>query len=1251
MISETYINALLADATYAERLADGDEGERLAGKLSERMTPQLAEFIAANFEIVAHKESDDTQGSGFDATVWRGKTGTEYAGKVYVSMQGTAGLGDFLTDVDLSTSGAARTQLVDMVNWWSSITTPTGQQATQIRQLTDASGPSDNDYFEEAPAVAGTGQLLGVTRVTVNGHSLGGHLAAAFARLFGGSLTIDHVATFNSAGFNPLSNRVFTDLESLLGTGAGRFLGERQNNYFAQHGLNVTTNTFFNSQIGTRVELFNEHSGLLGTHVPDHFMYKLTDALALATAMEKLDPNLTIAQVNTLLEAAAGSQVQGSLEGVLDGLRRLILGGTVTPTPVGDANDSTPSRVSFHEGVEALTAADNEAFQALTGKVTIETLYSAAAARDDFAALLSLTLGLSFSVRLTEPEVGRTATEALRAVHAPAYQQWLADRDRIAQGADRSTLNFTDAYLYDRVALLSSLSAANLRDLPYDTNGGLITGIPLSAPIQYEDRASGSTYTVSARGASPQSPGIERVVFGTAGNDTGLEGRTGNDRIYAGSGGDTLNGREGNDYLEGGTGYDTYHFNGSFGHDTVLDADQTGNLWFDGEALTGTMKKLPGSSNVWVDDAGKFVFVWQRNAQTGLGDLIVGRREAAHSGKVVGTVTVRNFGDAELGLTLSQQPATFSSADTNGPLAMWLHAPTDAEVSNAQLTADVWLNGVREYTNTDPVAHWIHAAGFGGQVITTGDGADTINVGRNYNANNTNFPTPQPGEDRDVVDSGGGNDVIYTGFGSDVVNAGAGNDTVFAAGYGSTQNHDPADAASSDLIDGGAGDDQLYGSMGGDLLFAGEGNDGLTGLEGSDVLIGGVGDDGLAGDGVYALTATELRSVIGAIYAADGGDDLLDGGEGRDRLVGGVGRDQLLGGGGNDTLYGDTDGNQVAGGHNMAWLPGEWHGSDTLDGGDGNDYMLGGGADDRLLGGLGNDRIAGDQYDGGTASIEAVYHGADWIDSGEGSDIVHGDGGNDSVHGGAGDDQLWGDDGEDLVDGGAGVNALYGGAGSDRLVSAGDEDQLEGGAGADVFAAAYTGPASALRRMDIQDNAVEDGVDLSDLDITSVAMQRSNDGRGLTLLNEDAGISVHMASFFADDASTSKVSVNLGAVTLSDGVQLSGADIFEATRSVATEGDDSLLGYAGDDVLAGLGGNDSGAGTDTLVADSNGDQLFGGEDADRVIVASGVTEGWLRKARWQGREPRRNAGCSRAWPARRMNAGPGANASAWRYTA
>ncbi len=53
-INDTYVNALLADAAYADNLQDGLSGGSLAIQLAPTMTQPLAAFIAANFSIVSH---------------------------------------------------------------------------------------------------------------------------------------------------------------------------------------------------------------------------------------------------------------------------------------------------------------------------------------------------------------------------------------------------------------------------------------------------------------------------------------------------------------------------------------------------------------------------------------------------------------------------------------------------------------------------------------------------------------------------------------------------------------------------------------------------------------------------------------------------------------------------------------------------------------------------------------------------------------------------------------------------------------------------------------------------------------------------------------------------------------------------------------------------------------------------------------------------------------------------------------------
>ena len=359
-LENAFANALLADATYALKNSslDGLTGSFLANDLDlkGRMTPELAKYLGDHYTVVNHIETGDVLGSGFDATVWRENS----TGKLTVSMQGTSGLQDFLRDADLAVTGNARSQIVDMVNWWFKITTPVGQNARQIAltPVYDNSTPPIElgTQYTAALDVPGTGLISAsnlIGGIEVNGHSLGGYLASAFTRLFGNQANVAHTSTFNSAGFAPGSEPVFTNLQNLIGVsyGLGRFPSQsQQTNYFAKHGLNVTTNSFWFSQQGQRIELFNEAST---AQLPNHFMYRLTDTLALGNAMSQLDTSVDTARMNLILSASS-NRTEASVEYVFDALLRALKGPAIFRTTVGDASDSATTRLDYHAALSAL---------------------------------------------------------------------------------------------------------------------------------------------------------------------------------------------------------------------------------------------------------------------------------------------------------------------------------------------------------------------------------------------------------------------------------------------------------------------------------------------------------------------------------------------------------------------------------------------------------------------------------------------------------------------------------------------------------------------------------------------------------------------------------------------------------------------------------------------------------------------------------------------------------------------------------
>jgi trimeric autotransporter adhesin len=916
-INNTFINALLADATYVDGLIEGNtplKGSDLVNKLKSRLTPDLAQYLADNFEVVTQKLNGDElsgsdAGSGFDVTVWKSKA----TGQVYVSTRGTEGKADFVADADLTVFGLAREQVIDMANWWLKSRASAGTMATQIRMA----GTTDPVYsagtIVAATPVPGDGTLSNVTSVVVNGHSLGGHLATAFARLFGGTITVVEVNTFNSANFNPASNMRFAEFSSALGLGSTQFPAN-QTNFYAAHGPDVTTQNITQGQIGQRVSLFNEESSAAEwLTVPNHFMFKLTDALALGASIEKLDTSLNLSKLNTLLEAGS-HQTKATLEWVLDSVRKIV-GIEATPLPVGDAGDSPDSRKDFHAALAQLQV--NTTFKALAGKLKFELVHDASIAKTDFAAFLSLQAGAAFSLRLKNS--ADSASEAqLYAANRAAYEPWLADKTLRNQNGDLSKLNFTDTYLNDRSAYANTLIERNIKDI-----GGIV---PNRQNLRFYDSAT-DTQILAGAGSSNRSI----ISFGD-GKANPLDGGAVNDRLYGGAGSDTLDGKAGNDYLEGGTGTDTliggagddvliggkeadtYQFEGLWGNDTITDADGLGNITIAGQAINGLTQV---QDNVW-ENASKTLVLTQviagaASAASGgqpVTNLIIGQRTSPGSGSINATITVNNWKDGNLGITLGTQT---KNIDNNGFVVADAFTKEGTEINEGGFFGES--------------QHWIRSADAvsGPITIDAGKGNDLI-------GGNSQAETISGGSGNDFIAGGGGKDILLGGAGFDWIvadasarpNGGLDKDGNFItsptfaqaytptdqttltdsgmqgyswAGYfGGGQNKQQASVPTSGqgngysmdtsdvFIDGGDGSDHIWSSAGNDILLGGEGayRDFINGGYGDDLIIGGEGSDALSGDDIFynlgdeysqhgQLTATylDIDSKLLRIYAGD----------------------------------------------------------------------------------------------------------------------------------------------------------------------------------------------------------------------------------------------------------------------------------------------------------------------------------------------------------------------------------------------
>ncbi|MBO0348364.1 hypothetical protein J0895_04435, partial [Phormidium pseudopriestleyi FRX01] len=183
-----------------------------------------------------------------------------------------------------------------------------------------------------------------------------------------------------------------------------------------------------------------------------------------------------------------------------------------------------------------------------------------------------------------------------------------------------------------------------------------------------------------------------------------------------------------------------------------------------------------------------------------------------------------------------------------------------------------------------------------------------------------------------------------------------------------------------DVLVGGAGNDSLIGGNRKDMIFGIAGDNFIEGNNQHDTLIGGTGNDSIFGGNGNDLLIADMKVFealmngehIGPIHdegdnvvEGDNADDLLmggnnylEGGNGKDTIIGGRGNDTLMGDNGNDFLCGVAGDNLLMGGNGKDTLIGG-SGNDILMGGKGKDLLSGGEGDDTLYGGSGKDTLVG----------------------------------------------------------------------------------------------------------------------------------------------------------------------------------------------------------------------------------------------------------------------------------------------------
>jgi VCBS repeat-containing protein len=1073
-------------------------------------------------------------------------------------------------------------------------------------------------------------------KLTLTGHSLGGHLAAAAAQVLPQRVD-DDVVVFNSPGFDPIgwSIGVFSKRSLALAAtveGAALIAKSAMAESLGLDTLLLAADSQLRSadifavlrdQFGTAaadqppiVRHLESEDSLRGddlslvasfltgtvppgaqvsipTEVNSHSIEQTMDALALHAVFERLNSNLPVEQQLTLGQIKpfvdyARNEAGKSEEFLVESLHALLI---------------ENSRFA-EDGFQLQISDASDGLDGWTGKGKL-------AAREAYhVALLELNVWvndnsdtqISFESLIEDNgapiSANRIIEKARNDPNAHAYRYALknglpfavigADYDRHNNGAlelykpDENTGELTNAWLEDIAEFYHWKNRAFIADLPGVGDFGTTprSYVQLSSDIQiYTSEPGLATSSLVDQIAPPAPANPSRIIFGGDSPDD-LVGGLNADRLYGGGDDDKIQGGGDNDHIEGNAGDD--QLSGGTGND---------DIW--GGAGADTL--LGGKGDDRLDGGLGFdTYEYQE-----------GGRPASQEANL--TWLWNNVdGDGN---------DTITDPDGLGEI----HFTTKEGVTHV-------LNGGREIAPNSDIWKSVDSNGdFDGQftfqfIADVNDGILLVNGGAitiesftpgdlGIDLQNASAPPPPPPDRRVGTASFDGlfynfqntAEVTFEGIGGpDVLQGGRFDDALYGDAEANFANLDTLASSSlqGDFVSGEAGDDLVVGSNAVDVLSGGPGSDDLYSGPGDDLIYGDFGAVGQFSSTVGPQWQIVRQSnpfqtyVLGAFGGANeaswlGGADIIYSGSGNDTVFAGGQDDVVFGGTGNDVIGGDDGDDTLFGEANddllMGDRPDQYYefvtnelyvesGNDLLYGGGGNDELWGVRGNDYLYGGAGNDIIRGDSATPWFASPPMDEHGDDYLEGNDGSDNLYGDGGNDYLDGGAGDDTMFGDNDDDTDPMYHGEDWLNGGDGWDLMAGGGANDTLFGGSGNDLLMGDFARPVSGFHGDDYLDG--EAG---NDYLVGGGGADTLFGGSEDDLLEGDADFV---------------------------GVAFHGNDLLDGE-----EGNDSLFGYGGDDELFGGTDNDyldGGAGNDTLFGGAGVDQLFGGAGDDYLDGGAGT---------------------------------------------
>jgi hypothetical protein len=631
------------------------------------MTQAQADKFASEYSVVT--QIGDTL-SGFSATVFK-----DTNNQLTIAFRGTNDLFDLL-DADFSeivATGAARTQIVEMYNWWQKISHINGSEVSQIAYVNGEIIHTTDTATGEAYSALQADAVVDVT-----GHSLGGHLAMAFNELFASQSNA--ATTFNAPGFNYLSDSFFDSMVS----GAGVPMNPFTTNVVAVN--NGSESDSFSpiaglwSRPGSPVDIPVEDQTVLGEPNPpaalNHSQMILTDSLAVYNTLAALDSSFTLEKYRTVFDAST-NQMYASLESVVDGLLTIF---NVSHVPLPAGNNQ---REALYEAICGLQ--NNENYSALVGSANIGASLeiNAQQASTDFGAFLAL-------YNLSPVYISGAA---LSEPNSSLYSQW-------------SGGEFSSQYLEDRTEALHVLLGRNTTDLNSTNPSGNETVYFDYATLSdfYADGGTNDGIDSSSKN------NFSQVHFGTNFSDV-MQGGNKNDHLYGGGGADSLSGGAGDDYLEGGSGDDVLNagtgfdrLNGGAGNDVYqIDLNNFGDAIISGDTDGGTISLLSGitfrktgagdvnADGVYlaVDDQGEWIAGkegWSVSVSGSAATVIVKDADGKSH-----TVAIENFSSSNnFGIQL-QQAAEIDTPAQSGALTVGNGYLGSYTPSGSETPSDIYL--------------------------------------------------------------------------------------------------------------------------------------------------------------------------------------------------------------------------------------------------------------------------------------------------------------------------------------------------------------------------------------------------------------------------------------------------------------------------------------------------------------------------------------------------------------------------------